>query len=60
MAATPIRKVSWVRAGGMSEIRLRDFLSFRWAAIAVIAVGWFVYYPIIDNFIVSSQRIGCR
>jgi raffinose/stachyose/melibiose transport system permease protein len=38
----------------MSEFRLRDFLSFRWAAIAVIVIGWFVYYPIIDNFIVST------
>jgi raffinose/stachyose/melibiose transport system permease protein len=54
MAATPIRKVSWARAGGMSEFRLRNLLSFRWAAIAVIVVGWFVYYPIIDNFIVST------
>jgi raffinose/stachyose/melibiose transport system permease protein len=54
MAATPIQKLSWVRAGGMSEFRLRDFLSFRWAAIAVIVIGWFVYYPIIDNFIVST------
>ena len=54
MAATPTQMPSWLRAGGLSEFRLRDFLSFRWAAIAVIAVGWFVYYPIIDNFIVST------
>lgn len=32
----------------------QNWLSFRWAAIAVILVGWFVYYPIIDNFIVST------
>src|SRR4051812_41014224 len=54
MAATPLQKPGWLRAGGMNEFRLRDLLSFRWAAIAVILVGWFVYYPIIDNFIVST------
>ncbi|MDQ7249804.1 carbohydrate ABC transporter permease [Dongia sedimenti] len=43
-----------MRAGGTSEFRLRDLLSFRWAAIAVILVAWFVYYPIVDNFIVST------
>jgi raffinose/stachyose/melibiose transport system permease protein len=43
-----------MRAGGTSEFRLRDLLSFRWAAVAVIIVGWFVYYPIVDNFIVST------
>src|SRR5690349_23238426 len=41
-------------AGGTIEFRLRDLLSFRWIAFAVILVGWFVYYPIIDNFIVST------
>ena len=56
MAATPIQRPSWMRAGGMSEFRLRDFLSFRWAAIAVIVIGWFVYYPIIDNFLVSTKN----
>src|SRR3954467_7603678 len=54
MAATPAPNWSWMRAGGMSEFRLRDLFSFRWAAVAVIVVGWFVYYPIIDNFIVST------
>lgn len=34
--------------------RLRDALSFRWVAIATILVGWFVYYPIVDNFVVST------
>jgi raffinose/stachyose/melibiose transport system permease protein len=43
-----------MRAGGTGEFRLRDLLSFRWAAVAVIIVGWFVYYPIVDNFIVST------
>ena len=54
MAATPSQRLNWIRAGGTGEFRLRDLLSFRWAAIAVILVGWFVYYPIVDNFIVST------
>jgi raffinose/stachyose/melibiose transport system permease protein len=37
-----------------SPARASRWLSFRWVAIAVIVVGWFVYYPIIDNFIVST------
>ncbi len=41
-------------AGGTVEFRLRDLLSFRWIAFAVILLGWFVYYPIVDNFIVST------
>jgi raffinose/stachyose/melibiose transport system permease protein len=41
-------------AGGTVEFRLRDLLSFRWVAVAVILVGWFVYYPIVANFIVST------
>jgi raffinose/stachyose/melibiose transport system permease protein len=40
--------------GGKIGSRLRSLLSFRWAAIAVILIGWFVYYPIVDNFIVST------
>lgn len=40
--------------GGKIGSRLRGLLSFRWAAIAVILIGWFVYYPIVDNFIVST------
>jgi len=54
MAATPSHRPAWMRAGGTLEFRLRDLLSFRWAAIAVILVGWFVYYPILDNFVVST------
>jgi raffinose/stachyose/melibiose transport system permease protein len=54
MATAAVRKVKWMSAGGTIEFRLRDLLSFRWAAIAVILVGWFVYYPIVDNFIVST------
>ncbi|TPL83602.1 sugar ABC transporter permease [Mesorhizobium sp. B2-3-12] len=32
----------------------RHWSSLRWVAGAVILVGWFVYYPIVDNFIVST------
>ncbi|HVT53747.1 MAG TPA: sugar ABC transporter permease, partial [Dongiaceae bacterium] len=45
-----------MRAGGADGLRLRHLLSFRWAAVAVIVVGWFVYYPIVDNFIVSTTN----
>lgn len=31
-------------------------LSFRWVAAAVIVLVWFVYYPIVDNFIVSTTH----
>ncbi|WP_041163386.1 carbohydrate ABC transporter permease [Mesorhizobium australicum] len=34
--------------------RFRHWGSLRWVAVAVILVGWFVYYPIVDNFIVST------
>ncbi|WP_172327876.1 carbohydrate ABC transporter permease [Mangrovicoccus sp. HB161399] len=40
------------------ELRLprlaEQLLSWRWVALAVLIVGWFVYYPIIDNFRVST------
>jgi raffinose/stachyose/melibiose transport system permease protein len=54
MALAPSQRLSWLRAGGTDGFRLRDLLSFRWAAVAVIVVGWFVYYPIVDNFVVST------
>jgi raffinose/stachyose/melibiose transport system permease protein len=54
MAAAPAKRLGWTRAGGNSDFRLRDILSFRWVAVAVILVAWFVYYPIVDNFIVST------
>ncbi|HVI88528.1 MAG TPA: sugar ABC transporter permease [Dongiaceae bacterium] len=41
-------------AGGRPRARLRHLFSFRWIAAAVILIGWFVYYPIVDNFIVST------
>src|SRR5215470_10355018 len=54
MALAPSQQLSTIHAGGTGWSRLRDVLSFRWAAIAVIVLGWFVYYPIVDNFIVST------
>jgi raffinose/stachyose/melibiose transport system permease protein len=33
---------------------LRGLLSFRWVAISLIILAWFVYYPIVDNFVVST------
>lgn len=56
MALAPSQRPSWMRAGGADGLRLRHLLSFRWAAVAVIVVGWFVYYPIVDNFIVSTTN----
>jgi raffinose/stachyose/melibiose transport system permease protein len=43
-------------AGGAVRRRRRDLLAFRWVAVAVLIVGWFVYYPIVDNFIVSTTN----
>lgn len=31
-------------------------LSFRWIVIAFVLILWFVYYPIIDNFLVSTKN----
>lgn len=45
-AAAPVRARSGL---------LRDCLSLRWVASAAILVGGFVYYPIVDNFIVSTS-----
>jgi len=45
-----------MQAGGADGFRLRHLLSFRWVAVAVIVLGWFVYYPIVDNFIVSTTN----
>jgi raffinose/stachyose/melibiose transport system permease protein len=54
MMAVPPERPRRKAAGGRSFSRLRNVLSFRWAAIATILVGWFVYFPIVDNFIVST------
>ncbi|GAB1580790.1 carbohydrate ABC transporter permease [Phyllobacterium phragmitis] len=39
---------------GGARSALSVLFSFRWVAIALIIIAWFVYYPIIDNFIVST------
>jgi raffinose/stachyose/melibiose transport system permease protein len=35
---------------------LKQCLSFRWVATATIILIWFVYYPIVDDFIVSTTH----
>lgn len=30
--------------------------SFRWVAAAVIVIGWLVYFPVVDNFIISTTH----
>lgn len=44
------------RRGTVSPARrmLGRIWALRWIAVALILIGWFVYYPIIDNFIVST------
>jgi len=54
MIGSPPERATVGTAGGRASFRLRNVLSFRWAAIATILVGWFVYFPIVDNFIVST------
>jgi raffinose/stachyose/melibiose transport system permease protein len=43
------------RADRARRARLASWLSLRWVGVAVIVIGWFVYYPIVDNFIVSTS-----
>lgn len=31
-------------------------LALRWVAVALLIVGWFVYYPIINNFFISTTN----
>ncbi|PZX56446.1 carbohydrate ABC transporter membrane protein 1 (CUT1 family) [Cereibacter changlensis] len=35
---------------------LSQALALRWVGIALIIVGWFVYYPIVDNFLLSTTN----
>jgi raffinose/stachyose/melibiose transport system permease protein len=35
---------------------ISGILSFRWVLIAFVLILWFVYYPIIDNFLVSTRN----
>ncbi len=46
------------RVGRRWRVEPRTLLSFRWVAIALILLGWFVYYPIVDNFIISTDGPG--
>lgn len=44
------------RRPGRAPGRYTGWLSFRWVAAAVIAVGWLVYFPVVDNFVISTTR----
>jgi raffinose/stachyose/melibiose transport system permease protein len=46
--AVPDRR-TWLRHSLLQQIS-----ALRWGVLALIIVGWFVYYPIIDNFFVST------
>lgn len=35
---------------------LGQTVSFRWVAAATIVLIWFIYYPIVDNFVVSTTH----
>lgn len=38
------------------QVWLLGLPSFRWIVAGLVLLSWFVYYPIIDNFIVSTNR----
>jgi raffinose/stachyose/melibiose transport system permease protein len=38
----------------MRHSLLQQLAALRWGVVALIIVGWFVYYPIVDNFFVST------
>ena len=40
----------------MQHSLLQQLSALRWGIVALIIVGWFVYYPIVDNFFVSTTR----
>ena len=44
------------RPNGRSAELLHGLWTLRWIAIAVGIVGWFVYYPIVNNFLVSTTN----
>ncbi|MCZ0961039.1 carbohydrate ABC transporter permease [Paracoccus benzoatiresistens] len=46
------RRRRWPEPGRLAS----RILALRWIALALIIVGWFVYYPIIDNFLVSTTN----
>ncbi|WP_420963616.1 carbohydrate ABC transporter permease [Brucella sp. IR073] len=41
-------------AAGKGTSALSALYSLRWVAVALIIIAWFVYYPIVDNFLVST------
>lgn len=43
------------RSSGAGAV-LRRLWALRWIAIAIGIVGWFVYYPIVNNFLVSTTN----
>ncbi|WP_246008350.1 carbohydrate ABC transporter permease [Afifella aestuarii] len=43
-------------AGGRWRVHLRNAASLRWVAISLIVLCWFVYYPIVDNFLISTTE----
>ncbi|WP_216850267.1 MULTISPECIES: carbohydrate ABC transporter permease [unclassified Acidisoma] len=44
------------RLRGRAREAFRQCFSFRWVAAAVIVLVWFVYFPVVDNFIISTTR----
>ena len=44
------------RPGGGWRRGLARLFALRWVAVALIIVGWFVYYPILNNFYVSTTN----
>lgn len=60
MAGTAVGTAAGDARTGRSRKRqrglLRPCLSFRWVAVAVVVLIWFLYFPIVDNFIVSTTH----
>jgi raffinose/stachyose/melibiose transport system permease protein len=52
-------KIGFARPGWSKRHRsgaLAGIMSFRWILAAFVLILWFVYYPIIDNFVVSTKN----
>ena len=51
--------IGFTRPGRVEKDRpgpLAGLLSFRWVLLAFVLLLWFVYYPIVDNFLVSTKN----
>ena len=51
--------IGFTRPGRVEKDRpgpLVGLLSFRWVLLAFVLLLWFVYYPIVDNFLVSTKN----